>query len=486
VSRDRLTPGDNFKSHGWEGRRDVVGRAGHGGFRRPFNPHARPPRRSVLLPLLRAPARPCIRVYAAAVSRVVPMHRSSARWRARVASNPLLVDALIALGLTLFSLLSVAGRAPGIGNSDPLSVSLLMLQTLPLVLRRRYPLGVLIVITIATVGHGILATGPTLNSTVGGLVAVYTVAELCDRRQSAAALVGVGVSVGALIIGKGGVPGGLSSLIQSELVIVIVWLLGSWSRERREHLDVAEKRALLAEREREVQAERAVAEERTRIARELHDVIAHHVSVIVIQAGAGLRSIDRRPAEARGALVAIDENGRRALADMRRMLGVLGRSETPASESGTIVPGTDPTDGLAPMPSMDRLGELLEHVRAAGMPVELAVTGDPRPLDPGVELSAYRIIQEALTNSLKHARGARARVDVRYEPAALEVEVQDDGGQAARDGNRAAVPAGTGHGLIGMRERAALFGGRLEAGPVGRGFRVAAWLPLEPQPGNAG
>jgi signal transduction histidine kinase len=138
------------------------------------------------------------------------------------------------------------------------------------------------------------------------------------------------------------------------------------------------------------------------------------------------------------------------------------------------------------MPSMDRLGELLEHVRAAGMPVELAVTGDPRPLDPGVELSAYRIIQEALTNSLKHARGARARVDVRYEPAALEVEVQDDGGQAARDGNRAAVPAGTGHGLIGMRERAALFGGRLEAGPVGRGFRVAAWLPLEPQPGNAG
>ena len=315
---------------------------------------------------------------------------------------------------------------------------------------------------------------------------MYTVAELCDRRQSAAALVGVGVSVGALIIGKGGVPGGLSSLIQSELVIVIVWLLGSWSRERREHLDVAEKRALLAEREREVQAERAVAEERTRIARELHDVIAHHVSVIVIQAGAGLRSIDRRPAEARGALIAIDENGRRALADMRRMLGVLGRGETPASESGAIVPGTDPTDGLAPMPSMDRLGELLEHVRAAGMPVELAVTGDPRPLDPGVELSAYRIIQEALTNSLKHARGARARVDVRYEPAALEVEVQDDGGQAARDGNRAAVPAGTGHGLIGMRERAALFGGRLEAGPVGRGFRVAAWLPLEPQPGNAG
>jgi signal transduction histidine kinase len=414
------------------------------------------------------------------------MHPSSARWRARIASNPLLVDALIALGLTLFSLVSVAAGAPNIGNRDPLSLALLVLQTLPLVLRRRYPMGVLGVITVATVCHGLLATGPTLDSTLGGLVALYTVAELCDRRTSAAGLVVVGGSIGALILGKGGVPGGLSSLVQSELVIVIVWLLGSWSRERRQRLDMVENRALLAEREQEAQAERAVAEERTRIARELHDVIAHHVSVIVIQAGAGLRSIDRRPAEARGALVAIDENGRRALADMRRMLGVLGRSEAPASSGDAAGPGGGPADGLAPMPGLDRLGELLEHVRAAGMPVELAVAGDPRPLDPGVELSAYRIIQEALTNSLKHAPGARARVDVRYEAAALEVSVQDDGGQAAHDGHRAAVPTGTGHGLIGMRERAALFGGRLEAGPVGRGFRVSASLPLEPHLEHAG
>jgi signal transduction histidine kinase len=263
------------------------------------------------------------------VSVGAPVHRSSARWRARIASNPLLVDALIALGLTLFSLVNVAGGAPNIGNGDPLSVVLLMLQTVPLVLRRRYPMGVLVVVTVATVCHGLLASGPTIDATLGGLVALYTVAERCDRRASAVALVFVGMSIGALILGKGGVPGGLSSLVQSELVIVIVWLLGSWSRERRQRLDVVEKRALLAEREREAQAERAVAEERSRIAREMHDVVAHHVSVIVIQAGAGLRSIDRRPDEAREALVAIDENGRRALADMRRMLGVLVAPEPP-------------------------------------------------------------------------------------------------------------------------------------------------------------
>jgi signal transduction histidine kinase len=265
-------------------------------------------------------------------------------------------------------------------------------------------------------------------------------------------------------------------LVQSELVIAIVWLLGTWSRERREYLGIVEQRAQLAEREREAQAERAVADERARIAREMHDVVAHHVSVIVIQAGAALRSIAGRPDQARDALVAIDENGRRALADMRRMVGVLGRGE-----SGS--PSEDRADALAPMPGMDRLGELIEQVRAAGMPVELSVAGDPRPLDPGVELAAYRIIQEALTNSLKHARGGCTRVNLRYEPAALEVAVQDDGGRSDDDGDdEPRVPTGPGHGLIGMRERVALFGGSLEAGDTGKGFRVAAILPLDAQP----
>jgi signal transduction histidine kinase len=419
------------------------------------------------------------------VSHSAPAGARFTDWRERAASNPLVIDGLIALGLTLLSLVSVAGRAPDIGNRDPLSVSLLMLQTLPLVLRRRYPLGVLVVVTIATVGHGLLSTSATINSSLGGLVAVYTVADLCDRRLSAAALVGVGVSVGALIIAKGGIPAGLASLFQSELVIVIVWLLGSWSQERRKYLGIVEQRAALAERERQAEAERAVADERSRIAREMHDVVAHHVSVIVIQAGAALRSIDRRPDQARDALVAIDDNGRRALADMRRMVGVLGGGDR----------GSSPGDrgDLAPMPGMDRLGELIEQVRAAGMPVELSVAGEPRPLDPGIELAAYRIIQEALTNSLKHASGGRTRVNLRYEPAALEVAVLDEGGRdddgRPRDeigDDEPRLPAGPGHGLIGMRERVAMFGGHLEAGPTGKGFRVAALLPLDAQPATGG
>jgi signal transduction histidine kinase len=281
------------------------------------------------------------------------------------------------------------------------------------------------------------------------------------------AMFALGTAMGGVIAYRAGLPGSLGSLVQTELAVLATFTLGAWSRERHAYVGTVEERASRAEREREERARLAVVEERERIARELHDVVTHHVSVIVIQAGAARRALGRRPADVRAAIDAIDSTGRQALTDMRRMLGILGRSDA-AGESGT-------SDSLEPMPGLDRLGSLVDAVRAAGLPVELSVEGERRSLDPGVELSAYRIVQEALTNTLKHARGARARVWVRYEPTALEVRVVDEGG------TEPAAPAADsgGHGLVGMRERVAMFGGSLEAGPAEGGYRVAARLPLD-------
>ncbi|HEX5013528.1 MAG TPA: sensor histidine kinase [Candidatus Limnocylindrales bacterium] len=368
----------------------------------------------------------------------------------RLRANPLAVDVFIALGLTALSLVTVAGGAQDFGSYDPLSLGLLLLQTLPLIARRRWPLAVMAVVFTATTIHAFLAPA-SISTTLGFLVALYTVGEQLDRRTSGTAAILGAILVGSVITIRGTLPAALSSLVQTELIVFSTWVLGTWARDRRLQLETVE--------------ERAVAEERARIARELHDVVTHHVSVIVIQAGAAERALDRRPADVRTAIEAIDATARQALADMRRMLGILGRGTASGSE-------------LAPMPSLDRLGELLEQVRSAGTPVELSVTGDRRRLDPGVELSAYRIIQEALTNAMRHAPGSRARVSVGYGRTALEIQVDDDGPNLASDADRRLATPGSGHGIIGMRERVAVFGGDFEAHPTEHGFRVAARLPL--------
>jgi signal transduction histidine kinase len=236
-------------------------------------------------------------------------------------------------------------------------------------------------------------------------------------------------------------------------VIVVPALLGRMTYNRRRRLA----------RDREVAAREAVLDERARIARELHDVVAHHMSVMVVQAGAARAVGERDPAAAAEALRQIEASGRTGLAEMRRLLEVLK-----SGEEG---------DGRAPQPGLAQLNDLIEGMRATGMLVEAEVAGPPRPLPPGVDLSAYRIVQEALTNSLKHAGGASAHVLVRYETDAVELEVVDDGpGPPPSDANGAAA----GHGLIGMRERVQLFGGELDAGSrAGGGFRVWARLPAE-------
>jgi signal transduction histidine kinase len=243
-------------------------------------------------------------------------------------------------------------------------------------------------------------------------------------------------------------------------IFAAAWALGDNLRTRRAYLAELEARAERLEREQEETARRAVAEEQARIARELHDVISHNVSVMVIQAAAGGDVFATRPDRAREALGSIESTGRDALVELRRLLGVV----RPASDD-------DVGAGFEPQPGLARLPELIEHVTAAGLSVELTVAGEPRGLPAGVDLSAYRIVQEALTNTLKHAHAANARVMIRYADASLELEVIDDGSSAGI--------AGRGRGIIGMHERTALLGGELSAGPrPSGGFGVRATMPL--------
>jgi len=344
-----------------------------------------------------------------------------------------------------------------------LAVTLVLAQTVPLVWRRRHPLATSAVVGAACMAYG-LAPLPDLitNVPAGGLVALYSMAAYCSRRTAAVVGAVTGVAVLAALLPTQSQSDFLDYLVVY-LLLGSAWTLGDLARTQRAYTAELEGRAVRLERERELEAQRAAAEERARIARELHDVVAHNVSMMVVQAEAGPVVVERDPARAAAAFDSIAATGRQALTEMRRLLGVLRED--------------DHAPSLTPLPGIDQLPELVARVGRAGVPVELVVEGEPAPLSPGVDLSAYRIVQEALTNTVKHAGAARARVRVRYGAADLELEVTDDGPGPRPDGN--GRPGG--QGLIGMRERASLFGGRLEAGPRPEGgFAVVAHLPLEP------
>jgi signal transduction histidine kinase len=247
---------------------------------------------------------------------------------------------------------------------------------------------------------------------------------------------------------------------------VLSWVLGRFTSIRRAYYAELEDRAARLERERDAQAKVAVAAERARIARELHDVVAHNVSVMIVQADGASYVMDASPAQAKEALATIAGTGRQALAEMRRLLGLL-RSEDSAGE-------------YVPQPGVEQLPDLLEQVRSAGLPVEFRIEGEPRPLPRGVELTAYRIVQEALTNARKHG-GPQASATVRlsFEDGDLAMVIEDDGRGASAELVHAGGEDGFGHGLIGMRERVGMVGGSLDAGPrIGGGFRIKAVLPL--------
>jgi signal transduction histidine kinase len=388
-----------------------------------------------------------------------------ARRSRRPWASPWLFDSVLAvvaasLGMGLFAEL-VRGVQPAWPRGVvALGYGLVLLHTLPLAARRRFPLTVLATsvasgLAFAAVGLPPGFLGPAI------LVPVYTVAAYCDRRASLAALAAVGVAMAALPFTSGGAE--VTTWIGTAPVVAAAWLLGRFVGDRRTYAARLEARTAELERARGELARRAVAEERLRIARELHDVVAHSMSVIAVQSGVGAVVADSQPGEARKALAAIEATSRAALDELRRLLGVLRQDD-------------EPQGSLAPLPGLADLDGLLAKVAKAGLAVRLRVEGTRPQVPPGVDLSAYRIVQEALTNVVKHAGPARAEVIVCYGDQEITMEITDDGrGAAALAGDG---QAGTGHGLIGMRERVALFDGDLEVGPrPGGGFRVAARLP---------
>ena len=382
--------------------------------------------------------------------------------------QPLLADVTLAVALAALAAITgvalVAPRAQVAPPSTPVIVAWAVALAAPLVLRRRWPLLVLAVTTLHFTRYWAVGQVNEIASWVILGVAVYSAAAYADRRRARWMcgacllwLIGSGVVLSARAGPIGAVEVAAIAMFDA-LPFLLAWPLGAMMRRLREYRVVLEDRNRQLDQEREVNARRAVLEERVRIARELHDVVAHHVSVMGVQAGVARRLFDRDPPEAVAAIGSVETASRQAIADLQQLVGVLRRQ--------------DEGDDLAPQPSLQRLPELVEHMRQTGLPVKLTTTGESQQLPAGVELSAYRIIQEALTNTLKHAGPAQAAVTVRYDNGAVEVEVVDDG-----QGPPPARQETGGKGLVGMQERVRLYGGRLEAGArPGGGFRVYAVL----------
>ncbi len=336
--------------------------------------------------------------------------------------------------------------------------ALVVAQCLPLVWRRRFPFAVALVVGLLTTAVG-LSTLPEPAVSFAGLVAVYSAAAHAGRRL-ALVVAGTATVLIAVVLAVDRPAADLEDAAVIALTFTTAWLLGDGARSRRQAAAELAERADALERTREAEARRAVVEERNRIAREMHDVLAHSVSMMVVQAEAGPVVVERDPQRAVEAFDAISTTGRAALRELRRLLGVLRDDE----------PGT-----LAPLPGLAQLPELVESVRAAGVDVSLIASGETLPDSPAADLAAYRIVQEALTNVVKHAGPARVVLRVDRGPAGVRIEVADDGLGAP-------VP-GTGRGLLGMRERAAAVGGTVHAGPAARGgWVVSAELPATGAP----
>jgi signal transduction histidine kinase len=369
---------------------------------------------------------------------------------------------------------------------DPfwLNAAVLLLVTLPLGFRRRWPFAVLSITGTASVLHVLLGFTNQFMGTFAVLIAMFSVAYYASWTFSVlgAAAVALALPVNFAVDWHNHGHAELNDIPYNYALFGAAWILGDNLRQRRQRERELEDRAERLQAEQEERALRAVADERVRIARDLHDAVAHTLSVIVLQAGAARRLAAQQPQRAASVLGSIEAQGREAVADMRRLVGILRAQGDGAAET-------------EPQPSLGQLDTLVERVRAAGLDVRVRTEGESKPLPGGADLSAYRIVQEALTNTLRHAAASRAEVVLRYGPAGLEIEVCDDGrgpgagagGVGAAGGAGAAGPAAeagasatAGHGLLGMRERVGLFGGELEAGPrSGGGFRVRAVLPVD-------
>jgi signal transduction histidine kinase len=330
----------------------------------------------------------------------------------------------------------------------------------PLFFRRRWPMGAPLV-SLVVVGTSSFADAGFLDNNFAAFLIALGISAWFglrpDRRQALLGWAALQV-ISVVITYNDPHTQSFGDYIWSLVTFSVAWIIGFALGQRLRETDATKRLADEAELEREEQARLAVAEERARIARELHDVVGHSVSVMTVQAAAVRRLLESDQDKEREALLVVEQTGREALAEMRRMVGVLRRpEEAPA---------------LAPQPSLEHLEQLLATTREAGLPVELRIEGTPSELPPALDTTAYRIIQEALTNAVKHANAGRADVLVRYGNGTVELIVSDDG-RGNGDGG------GSGHGLVGMRERVSVYGGELEAGPqAGGGFRLRATLPV--------
>jgi len=365
--------------------------------------------------------------------------------------HPRIVD----WALVLFAFATTLASAFGRHHGSPLGPLLLSpVICLPLLWRRTHPLLTLGTTTTAT---ALVVAGWGVYDPVPVGLALFTVADRCERRVSLAAG-GAALAVLSLpLLFSVGWTNGLGFLGRL-LGFVVAWFVGDSIRAGRMVVEDLEEKAERLERERRLEAERAAAEEQARIARELHDLIAHNISVMVVQASAADDVFETRPDRAREAIRRVVDTGRTALTELRQLLGAVR---------------TDGTE-YAPLPGLALLDDLIGQVRHSGLQVVITVDGTPRPLPKALDLSAYRIVQEALTNTLKHANARHANVAIRYRDDQLDVEILDDGTGDSNGG-------GGGQGLIGMRERVVAFGGSLSTGPAtGGGFLVSAIFPLGP------
>ena len=380
------------------------------------------------------------------------------------------IDTVVAVLLAVVFL--VGSTRPAYDIPQWVADLLALASTLPTAVRRLWPLPVLGVVLAASVAAMAIGTGKDPSIVVAFVL--YTVALRYPRRTSAAALAGAlaltaaGTVAGGSALSHSEVSSVASRIVTSAIVIVAGWVTGVAVRQQR-----AYTAGLRVQAERQAQAQlaearRAITEERLRIARELHDVVAHSLSLIAVQAGVGNYVAGADPQEAARALASIEAISRSALREMRRLVGVLRDDDATGPD-------------LAPATGLADLGQLVTSTADAGVRVQLDVRGTQRSIPPGVDLAAYRIVQEALTNVVKHAHTTESRVVVTYQEDAVCLEITDDGqGASAAD-----LDAHPGHGIAGMAERAGLYGGEFHAGPLpGRGFQVTARLPLDSAPGE--
>ncbi|MEA2629788.1 MAG: hypothetical protein QOE66_7 [Chloroflexota bacterium] len=369
------------------------------------------------------------------------------------AGLPVLVAAGFVVGSALLA---------GASTLGPVGYGLLVAGAAALLVRRKHPVSALAGTLIPAFAYDLL-NYPGGLCTIAVGVALFTVAEAGHSRAGIAAILAVvgGFLAIGVILGRGHVVDLITALWFGGWLVASL-ILGESTRSRRAYLEEVEQRALEAERSREEEAHRRAGEERVRIAREIHDVLAHRISMISVQSGVGAHLLDRDPDQARSALIAVNQASKEALQELRATLGLLRQVDGPESRS--------------PAPGLAQLEGVMASTTAAGVDVRLDVSGQPRDMPTGVDLAAYRIIQESLTNVIRHARAATARIAIAYRLADVVIEIEDDGHGIDQRG----LPDTGGNGLLGMRERAAALGGDLEAGPLATGgFRVRARLPFD-------